>query len=110
MFKLQFSNVIITFTDIDMRKINNIITKLIEKVGLDKITHLFAGATIALSVTLILCLVCSIFNVIPYSILETDASVICGVVKEICDSEFNKEYFLAIICFVEVYLLQYQYF
>lgn len=86
------------------------ILKLIEKIGIDKITHFFAVATIALSVTLILCFVGSIFNVIPYSILETDVSVICGVVKEICDLGFNKEYFLVIICFVEVYLLQYQYF
>lgn len=86
----------------------NPITKITEKVGIDKITHFFAGATIALSVTLILLLVGSISNVIPYSILETDVSVICGVVKEICDLEFNKEYFLSIICFVEIYLLQYQ--
>lgn len=93
-----------------MIRINNIITKLIGNVGIDKITHFFAGATIALSVTLILCFVGSISNVIPYSILETDVSVICGVVKEICDSGFNKDYFLAIICFVEVYLLQSQYF
>lgn len=88
----------------------NFITRITDKVGIDKVTHFFAGATIALSVTLILCFSGSISNVIPYSILETDVSVICGVVKEICDSEFNKEYFLAIICFVEVYLLQYQYF
>lgn len=88
----------------------NLITKITEKVGIDKITHFSAGATIALSVTLILLLVGSISNVIPYSILETDVSVICGVVKEICDLEFNKEYFLSIICFAEIYLLQYQYF
>ena len=86
----------------------NLITKITEKVGIDKITHFFAGATIALSVTLILLLVGSISNVIPYSILETDVSVICGVVKEICDLEFKEEYFLSIICFVEIYLLQYQ--
>ena len=86
----------------------NFITKITENVGIDKITHFFAGATIALSVTLILCFVGSISKVIPYSILETDVSVICGVVKEICDLEFNKEYFLSIICFVEIYLLQYQ--
>lgn len=88
----------------------NYITKIIENVGIDKVTHFFVGAAIALSVTLILCFVGSISNVIPYSILETDVSIICGVVKEICDSGFNKDYFLAIICFVEVYLLQYQYF
>ena len=64
-------------------------------VGIDKITHFFAGATIALSVTSILCLVGSIFNVIPYSIIGTNVAVICGVVKELCDSEFNKEDFLA---------------
>ena len=83
------------FTDIDMRKLNKIITKLIVRVGIDKITHFFAGATIALSVTLILCLVGSISNVIHYSLIGTNVSVICGVVKEICDSEFNKEDFLA---------------
>ena len=32
---------------------------------------------------------------IPYSILGTNVAVICGVVKELCDSEFNKEDFLA---------------
>ena len=78
-----------------MRKINKIIKRLIENVGMDKITHFFAGATIALSVTLILCFVGSISKVIPYSIIGTLVSVLCGVVKEICDSEFNKEDFLA---------------
>ena len=78
-----------------MIRINEIITKLIKNVGIDKITHFFAGATIALSVTLILCFVGSISNVIPYSILGTNVSVLCGVVKELCDSEFNKEDFLA---------------
>ena len=78
-----------------MRKINKIIKRLIENIGIDKITHFFAGATIALSVTLILCLVGSISNVVPYSIIGTNVSVLCGVVKEICDSEFNKEDFLA---------------
>ena len=76
-------------------RINNIIKRLIDNIGIDKITHFFAGATIALSVTLILCFVGSISNVIPYSILGTKVSVICGVVKELCDSEFNKEDFLA---------------
>ena len=76
-------------------RINNIIKRLIDNIGIDKITHFFAGATIALSVTLILCLVDSISNVIPYSIIGTNVSVICGVVKELCDSEFNKEDFLA---------------
>ena len=78
-----------------MRRINKIIQKLIWRVGIDKITHFFAGATIALSVTLILCFVGSISNVIPYSILGTNAAVICGLVKELCDSEFNKEDFIA---------------
>ena len=78
-----------------MRRINKIITKLIDEVGMDKITHFFAGATIALSVTLILCFVGSISNVIPYSILGTNVAVISGVVKELCDTEFNKEDFLA---------------
>ena len=54
---------------------------MIDNVGIDKITHFFAGATIALSVTLILCFVGSISNAIPYSILETDVSVICSIVK-----------------------------
>ena len=65
------------------------------KVSMDKITHFFAGATIALSVTLILCFAGSISKVIPYSILGTNVSVLCGLVKELCDSEFNKEDFLA---------------
>lgn len=78
-----------------MIRINNIIIKLIKKIGIDKIAHFFAGATIALSVTLILCFVGSISNVIPYSIIGTNVAVLCGVVKELCDSEFNKEDFLA---------------
>ena len=78
-----------------MVRINNITTKLIKNVGLDKITHFFAGATIALSVTLILCFVGSISKVIPYSIIGTNVAVLCGIVKELCDSEFNKEDFLA---------------
>ena len=68
---------------------------MIDNVGIDKITHFFAGTTIALSVTLILCFVVSISNVIPYSIIGTNVSVLCGLVKEICDSEFNKEDFIA---------------
>ena len=40
-------------------------------------------------------LVGSISNVILYSIIGTNVSVLCGLVKEICDSEFNKEDFLA---------------
>ena len=78
-----------------MRRISKIIAKMIKNVGIDKITHFFAGATIALSVTLILCLVGSISNVIPYSIIGTNIAVLCGVIKELCDSEFNKEDFLA---------------
>lgn len=75
--------------------ISKIIPKLIKKVGIDKITHFFAGATIALSVTLVLCLVGSISNVVPYSIIGTNVAVLCGLFKELCDSEFNKEDFLA---------------
>ena len=71
------------------------ITRITDKVGIDKITHFFAGATIALSVTLILCFVGNISNVVPYSIIGTNVSVICGIVKELCDFEFNKEDFLA---------------
>ena len=73
----------------------NFITKITDKVGIDKITHFFAGATIALSVTLILCFIWSISNVILYSIIGANVAVFCGVVKELCDSEFNKEDFLA---------------
>ena len=73
----------------------NFITKITKKIDIDKITHFFAGATIALSVTLILCFVGSISNVVPYSIIGTNIAVLCGVVKELCDSEFNKEDFLA---------------
>lgn len=78
-----------------MIRINKIITKLIKNVGIDKITHFFAGATIALSVTLILCFVGSISKVIQYSLIGTSVSVLCGLVKEFCDYEFNKEDFLA---------------
>ena len=78
-----------------MIRISKIIPKLIRKVGIDKITHFFAGATISLSVTLILCFVGSISNVILYSILGANVAVICGVVKELCDSEFSKADFLA---------------
>ena len=78
-----------------MRRINKIIQKLIWKIGIDKITYFFAGATIALSVTLILCFVGSISKVIPYSILGTYVAVLCGVAKGLCDSEFNKEDLIA---------------
>ena len=78
-----------------MKRINKSIAKLIKNVGLDKVTYFFAGATIALSVTLILCFVGSISNVIPYSIIGTNVAVLCGLVKELCDSEFNKEDFIA---------------
>ena len=73
----------------------NFITRITDKVGIDKVTHFFAGATIALSVTFILCFVWSISKVIPYSIIGTNVAGICGVVKELCDSEFNKVDFLA---------------
>ena len=62
-------------------RINKIIKRLIWKVGIDKVTHFFAGATIALSVTLILCFVGSISKVIPYSIIGTNVSVICSIVR-----------------------------
>ena len=78
-----------------MRRINKIIARLIEKIGIDKITHFFVGSTIALSVTLVLCFVGSISKVIPYSIIGTNVAVLCGLVKELCDSEFNKEDFIA---------------
>ena len=78
-----------------MIKINKIIAKMIKNVGIDKITHFFAGATIALSVTLILCFVGSISKVIPYSIIGTNVAVVCGLVKELLDTEFSIEDFLA---------------
>lgn len=59
----------------------NFITKITEKVGIYKVIHFFAGATIALSVTFILCFVGSISNVIPYSIIGTNVAVICSIVK-----------------------------
>lgn len=64
-----------------MIRISKIIPKLIGKIGIDNITHFFARTTIALSITLILCFVDSISNVVPYSILETNVSVICSIVK-----------------------------
>ncbi len=73
----------------------NFITKTIKKIGIDKITHFFAGATIALSVTLILCFVGSISKVIPYSIIGTNVAVLCGLAKELLDTEFSIEDFLA---------------
>ena len=43
----------------------------------------------------ILCFVGSISNVILYSIIGTNVSVLCVIVKKLCDSEFNKEDFLS---------------
>lgn len=68
-----------------MIRINKIIKRLIENIGIDKITHFFAGATIALSVTLIFCFVGSISNVIPYSIIGINVAVLCEVVRELLD-------------------------
>ena len=59
----------------------NFITKITEKVGIYKVTHFFARATIALSVTLILCFVGSISNVIPYSIIGANVVVIYSIVR-----------------------------
>ena len=53
-----------------MRRINKIVAKMIANIGIDKITHFFAGATIALSVTLILYFVGNIFNMIQYFIIS----------------------------------------
>ena len=78
-----------------MIRINKVITKLIKNVGIDKITHFFAGATIALSVTWRLCFVGNISNVISYSIIGTNVAVLCVVGKEICYSKFKKKDFLA---------------
>lgn len=46
-------------------------------------------------VTLILCFVGSISKVIPYSIIGTNVAVICGIIKELLDTEFSIEDFLA---------------
>lgn len=73
----------------------NFITKITENVGIDKITHFFAGATIALSATLILCFIGSISKVIPYSIIGTNVAVFCGIAKETLDTEFSTKDFLA---------------
>ena len=69
--------------------------ELITKIGVDKILHFSVGATIALSVTLILCFVGSISNVVPYSIIGTNVAVLCGLVKEFCDAKFSKEDFIS---------------
>ena len=73
----------------------NFITKITEKVGIDKVTHFFAGATMALSVTLILCFVEGISKVIQYSIIGTNVAVFFGLVKDLLDTEFSIEDFLA---------------
>ena len=78
-----------------MIRISKIIPKLIVKVGIDKIAHFFAGSTISLSVTLILCFAGSISNVVPYSILGTNVAVFCGISKEVLDAEFCIKDFLA---------------
>ena len=73
----------------------NFITRITDKVGIDKVTHFFAGATISLSVTLILCFIGNISNVISYSILGTNIAVFCGIIKELLDTEFSIKDFLA---------------
>ena len=78
--------------------ISKIITKMIKNVDIDKIAHFFAGATIALLVTLILCFAGSISNVVPYSILGVNVATLCGIVKDLLDSEFNiKDTFATIL-------------
>lgn len=56
---------------------------------MDKVAHFLGGAVIVLSVTLILCFVGNISHVIPYSIIGVNVATLCGIVKELLDSEFN---------------------
>lgn len=65
------------------------LTKLIEKVGMDKVAHFFGGATIALAITLILCFIGTTESAVSYSVIGVNAALIIGVAKELLDSEFN---------------------
>lgn len=65
------------------------LTKLIEKVGMDKVAHFFGGATLSLTVTLILCFIGTAKCATSYSIIGVNAALIIGVAKELLDSEFN---------------------
>lgn len=65
------------------------LTKLIEKVGMDKVAHFFGGATLALAITLILCFIGTTESVVSYSVIGVNVALIIGVAKELLDSEFN---------------------
>ena len=67
----------------------NFITKITEKVGIDKVAHFFGGATVALAITLILCFIGTTQSAASYSVIGVNAALIIGVVKELLDSDFN---------------------
>ena len=74
------------------------LTKLIEKVGMDKVAHFFGGATIALVITLILCFIGTTKSAASYSVIGVNAALIIGVAKELLDSEFNiKDVFATVL-------------
>ena len=74
------------------------LTKLIEKVGMDKVAHFFGGATIALAITLILCFIGTTESAASYSVIGVNAALIIGVAKELLDSEFNiKDVFATVL-------------
>lgn len=78
----------ITSLTIYLRKMKWL-TKLIEKVGMDKVAHFFGGATIALAITLILCFIGTTESAVSYSVIGVNVALIIGVAKELLDSEFN---------------------
>lgn len=65
------------------------LTKLIEKVGMDKVAHFFGGATLALAITLILCFIGTTKSAVSYSVIGVNAALIIGIAKELLDSEFD---------------------
>ena len=74
------------------------LTKLIEKVGMDKVAHFFGGATLALAITLILCFIGTTKSAASYSVIGVNAALIIGVAKELLDSEFNiKDVFATVL-------------
>lgn len=74
------------------------LTKLIEKVGMDKVAHFFGGATLALTITLILCFIGTTKSAASYSVIGVNAALIIGVAKELLDSEFNiKDVFATVL-------------
>ena len=87
----------ITSLTIYLRKMKWL-TKLIEKVGMDKVAHFFGGATLALTITLILCFIGTTKSAASYSVIGVNAALIIGVAKELLDSEFNiKDVFATVL-------------